>query len=159
MQQTREHVKHHIVPHSVHNKIPSQLSPSSAPQQHRDGQCTLTPPQLLAFCQEVAAAMSFLSHKGFIHRDLAARNILLDQDTKCKARAISLTQKPCVLREWRGAVLKKQYIIFCCSAETRGRGRELLKAFGFITTFRGIVYTTSSVPLKAILYSGKCQTH
>ena len=67
-----------------------KLPPSPSP--HRDGQCTLAPPQLLAFCQDIAAAMVFLSHKGFIHRDLAARNILLDESTKCKARAICFSK-------------------------------------------------------------------
>ena len=31
MQQTREHVKHHIVPHSAHNKFPPDSLPLPLP--------------------------------------------------------------------------------------------------------------------------------
>ena len=56
------------------------------PNSHRN--TSLSPTQLLRFCQEIAGAMQYLSKKGFIHRDLAARNILLDRDSKCKVGSV-----------------------------------------------------------------------
>ena len=39
--------------------------------------------QLLDFCHQISAGMTYLSEKAFVHRDIAARNILLSGRT-CK---------------------------------------------------------------------------
>ena len=39
--------------------------------------------QLLDFCHQISAGMTYLSDKAFVHRDIAARNILLSGKT-CK---------------------------------------------------------------------------
>ena len=41
---------------------------------------------LLSFCRQVSAGLSYLSRKGFVHRDLAARNILVSSDDVCKVK-------------------------------------------------------------------------
>ncbi len=41
---------------------------------------------ILAFSQQVALGMQYLSAKGFVHRDIAARNILLSKNDVCKVR-------------------------------------------------------------------------
>ena len=48
---------------------------------------------LLRFCQEIAAAMEYLSKKGFIHRDLAARNILLNEEYTAKVSSCSIAMQ------------------------------------------------------------------
>ena len=46
--------------------------------------------QLLQWCHDIAAAMSYLSGKSFIHRDLAARNILLNKKKQCKVSNLEI---------------------------------------------------------------------
>ena len=49
------------------------------------------PKQLLAFCQEIAEGMRYLSRRGFVHRDLAARNILVSKGLSCKVGGLATT--------------------------------------------------------------------
>ena len=48
----------------------------------------VTSKTLLAYSQQIALGMQYLSSKHFIHRDLAARNILVSADDVCKVSSI-----------------------------------------------------------------------
>jgi len=39
---------------------------------------------LLSYCRQIAAGLSYLANKHFVHRDLAARSILVSSDDVCK---------------------------------------------------------------------------
>ena len=53
---------------------------------YRTEDCNELKHDLLRFCRQIAAGMSYLASKRFVHRDLAARNILLASDDVCKVR-------------------------------------------------------------------------
>ena len=81
---TRHETNVGTIKHFTHNFMfcfifsPGELAPHSLYQ------------QLLDFCQQISAGMTYLSKKAFVHRDIAARNILLSGKT-CKACEYSVT--------------------------------------------------------------------
>ena len=56
----------------------------------RTGDCNELKNDLMSFCRQIAAGMSYLANKRFVHRDLAARNILVSSDDVCKVKMITV---------------------------------------------------------------------